>query len=96
MNGEMNNNQNYSQLKAMLAISKASFRSITRSPSAVIFTLVFPLIFITVFGFLKGGSVSLDVALSPDCDTNNPIYIGMISNPAFSVLRTLPLNGKIA
>ena len=86
MNGKMNNNeQKYSQLKAMFAISKASFRSITRSPSAVIFTLVFPLIFITVFGFLKGGSVSLDVALSPGCDTKNPIYIGMISNPAFSV-----------
>jgi ABC-2 type transport system permease protein len=52
----------YSQTRAMMAIAKASFRSITRSPSAVVFTLVFPLIFITVFGFIKGGNVSLDVA----------------------------------
>ncbi len=42
----------YSQLRAMFAITRASFRSITRSPSAIVFTLLFPLIFIIVFGFI--------------------------------------------
>lgn len=43
---------NYSQLRAMKAIAAASMRSILRSPSAVVFTLVFPLLFILVFGFI--------------------------------------------
>ena len=73
----------------MMAIAKASFRSITRSPSAVIFTLVFPLVFITVFGFLKGGNISLNVALSPHCDQHNPVYIALISNHAFTVHHEL-------
>ncbi len=45
----------YSQIKAMLAITRASLRSILRSPSAVIFSIAFPLIFILVFGFLSSG-----------------------------------------
>jgi ABC-2 type transport system permease protein len=93
----------YSQFKAMMAIAKASFRSITRSPSAVVFTLVFPLVFITVFGFLKGGNVTLNVALATHSDQQNSVYMGLISNPAFSVhhdmdsveQRTLLLKGKL-
>ena len=64
----------YNQLKAMLAISKASFRGILRSPSAVIFSLVFPLIFILVFGFIKGNTIRLDVGIDPLCDTTSTIY----------------------
>ena len=64
----------YNQIKAMLAISKASFRAILRSPSAVIFSLVFPLIFILVFGFIKGNSIRLDVGVDQRCDTTTVIY----------------------
>jgi ABC-2 type transport system permease protein len=64
----------YSQLRAMLAIAKASFRSITRSPSAVVFTLVFPLIFILVFGFLSGGSMRVSLYLNQTSDTLNPVF----------------------
>ncbi len=64
----------YNQFRAMLAISRASFRSMTRSPSAVVFTLLFPLIFIVVFGFIGGGGMSVDVAVSKNCDRKNPIY----------------------
>lgn len=63
----------YSHTKATLALAKASFRSIMRSPSAVVFTLAFPLIFILVFGFLGGGGTKLDVAIAPGSDLNNPI-----------------------
>ncbi|RFM26301.1 ABC transporter permease [Deminuibacter soli] len=66
---------NYSQLRAMLAITKGSVRSIFRSPSAVFFSLGFPLVFILVFGFLgKGGGVSLDIAFARQTDTTNEIY----------------------
>ncbi|MBO9572975.1 MAG: ABC transporter permease, partial [Chitinophagaceae bacterium] len=65
----------YSQLRAMLAITKASLRAIFRSPSAVIFSFAFPLIFILVFGFIGGGSrLSLRVAFDKNTDTTTEIY----------------------
>jgi ABC-2 type transport system permease protein len=67
--------RSYSQIKAMLAISRASLRSILRSPSAVIFSIAFPLIFILVFGFLSsGGNINVKVALAPKADTTNLVY----------------------
>ena len=70
----MEQKKRYSQFQAMFAISKASFRSITRSPSAVIFTIAFPLVFIIAFGFIKGGRIRLDVGLDPQSDTTSSVY----------------------
>lgn len=70
-------NKPYSQFRAMLAIARASFRSITRSPSAVVFTLAFPLIFILVFGFISGGGFRVDVGITKNSDKNNPVYLGL-------------------
>lgn len=68
----------YSQFTAMLAITKASLRSILRSPSAVVFSIAFPMVFILVFGFLgNSGKVSVNVALSPGSDTANPVYAAL-------------------
>ncbi len=53
----------YSQFRAMFAVTKASLHSIVRNPSAVVFNLVFPLIFIIVFGFISGGGFRIDVAV---------------------------------
>src|ERR1700761_8851565 len=64
----------YSNTRATLAIAKASFRSIIRSPSAVVFSLAFPLIFITVFANIGSSGVSVDVGVAKTCDTINPIY----------------------
>ncbi len=66
-------NKRYNHTKATLALAKASFRSITRSPSAVVFTLAFPLIFILVFGFLGGGGIKVDLAVAPGSDLQNPV-----------------------
>lgn len=93
----------YSQLRAMLAIARASFRSMTRSPSAIVFTLLFPLIFIVVFGFIGGGSLSLDVAVSKNSDRKNPIYyqahfipsIGLIEDMSDKEQLTALQKGKI-
>src|SRR6185436_5337693 len=63
----------------MFAITRASFRSITRSPSAVVFTLAFPLIFIIVFCFMGGGRFTVDVGVRKGCNTNNPIYMALQS-----------------
>ena len=66
----------YSQLRAMRAITKSSLRAITRSPSSVIFGFAFPFIFILVFGFIgnSGGMRSYKVALDNNADTTNELY----------------------
>lgn len=75
--------RNYSQVKAMLSITKASLRATFRSPSAVVFSIGFPLIFILVFGFIgEGGSFSVNVALDKSSDTANPVYTAIKNIPA--------------
>jgi ABC-2 type transport system permease protein len=65
----------YSQTKALLAITKASFRSISKSPQAVFFSLFFPIVLIIIFGSLGGGGgVSFNIAIDKNSDTTNGIY----------------------
>jgi len=67
--------EKYNQVKAMLSITKASLRATFRSPSAVVFSIGFPLIFILVFGFIgNDGSFSLDVGFAKNVDTTSPVY----------------------
>jgi ABC-2 type transport system permease protein len=70
---ELKMNTPYNHTKATLALAKASFRSIMRSPSAVVFTLAFPLIFILIFGFLGGGGIRIHLAVAPGSDLQNPV-----------------------
>ncbi|HVE60522.1 MAG TPA: ABC transporter permease [Chitinophagaceae bacterium] len=58
----------------MLAITKASLRAILRSPSAIVFSIFFPLIFILVFGFIgSGGGPTYRIVLDSKSDTTNAI-----------------------
>ena len=84
----MNNNKPYSNTRATLAIAKASFRSILRSPSAVVFSLVFPLIFIVVFANIGGGGVSVDVGVAKTCDTSksDSIYQALKRNKIVNLI----------
>lgn len=60
----------YSNTRATLAIAVASFRSIIRSPSAVVFSLAFPLIFIVVFANIGSSAFSVNVGVAKSCDTS--------------------------
>lgn len=80
----------YSQVKAMLAISRASLLSITRSPSAVIFSIGFPLVFIVVFGFIRGNSIKLDVGVAPSCDTSSSMYRTIAELPNVRLKTAIP------
>lgn len=69
---------NYSQFQAFLAVTKAALRSIMKSPSSVVFTIAFPLIFILVFGFLgDSAKYNIKIGIAPNSDTVNPVYAGL-------------------
>ena len=80
---------NYSQLKAMLAVTKASLRSISRSPSAVVFSFVFPFIFIIVFGFVGGGNgiQSYKIVMAEGADTTNDLYTALKNTQGVRILK---------
>ena len=72
--------QPYSQLRAALALAKASLIAILRSPTSVVFSLLFPVIFIVVFGSMVNNSVvQLKIVLTPQCDTGNAVYKALSS-----------------
>ncbi len=80
----------YSQLRAMLAITRGSLRAIFRSPSAIIFSFIFPLIFILVFGFIGGGGFTVKIALANLSDTNNVLMKnGLLKNPAIRLVKDI-------
>lgn len=98
--------QKYSQVRAMLAITKASLIAIFRSPSAVVFSLVFPFVFILVFGFIgeNGTAPTFKIVIDKDCDTTNAFYdsikqskrIRIVSFADEKTLRENIVKGRIA
>ncbi len=77
----------YSQTQAMLSICKASLRALMRSPSAIIFSLVFPFIFILVFGFIGGSGPIVRIAIENNSDTSNPIFAALKQIPNIRIIN---------
>lgn len=77
----------YSQSKARWAITRASLRALLRSPSAIIFSLVFPFIFILVFGFIGGGGPTVRIAFDAKSDTMNRFYAALTSIQNIRVVK---------
>ena len=78
--------QPYNQRRALFAITKASFKSVFKSPSATFFSLFFPVVLIIIFGSLgTGGGVSFDIAIDKKSDTTNPVYHKITHEPIFSI-----------
>jgi ABC-2 type transport system permease protein len=79
--------QQFSQFKAFLAILKASFRSILSNPSAIVFSFLFPVIFIFIFGsFGNGNGVHYHIAISDNADTTNEMYDSIKTNPLITIV----------
>jgi len=78
----------YSQLKAMLAVTRAGLIAMFRSPSAVVFSFAFPLVFILVFGFLGGaGNVSVRASFDSSTDTASYLYKAINHIPGIHILE---------
>ncbi len=88
--------QRYSQVKAFLAIVKASFRSILSNPSALFFSFLFPIIFIFIFGsFGNGNGVHYNIAISETADTTNEVYDSIRTNPLISIVSFKKADGSL-
>ena len=78
----------YSQLQALWAITRASFKAIFNQPTAVVFSLLFPIIFILIFGaFGNGGGTSYKITFSDDSDTSNALFMAFRNNPAIRIVK---------
>lgn len=78
----------YSQSKALWAITRASFKAIFSQPTAIVFSLLFPIIFILIFGaFGDRGVPSYPVAIAEQSDTSNYFFQALKSNPSIRIVR---------
>ena len=76
----------YNQRRALFAITKASFKSIFKSPSSTFFSLFFPIVLIIIFGSLgSGGGISFDVAMDKNSDSANIVYQHITHSPIFNI-----------
>lgn len=81
----------YNQFTAMLAIARGSFISTLRSPSTVVFSIGFPLVFILAFAFLGNNSTpKIGVAIAANADTLNPVYTRIVQAPGIAVKKETP------
>ncbi len=78
------------QLRATLTLSKSSLLATLRSPTSVVFSILFPVVFILVFGSMVGDQTpSMKLALAPGCDTANLIFKALEKIPSITLQRNL-------
>lgn len=78
----------YSQSKALWAIIRASFKAIFSQPTSVVFSLLFPIIFILIFGaFGNGGGPSYRIAFEPGSDSLNRFDSALKKNSILKIAR---------
>lgn len=78
----------YSQSKALWAITKASFKAIFSQPSALFFSLLFPIVFILIFGaFSERPPSPFKIAFDSNSDTTNSLYDSVVSNANFNIVE---------
>ena len=82
----------YSQFKAFQSLTKASIRSMLKSPSSVIFSIAFPLVFILVFGFIGDRTNKIKIGIPVQSELNNPVYAGLATSKQLQVkMDSLPV-----
>ncbi|MGK2861300.1 MAG: ABC transporter permease [Chitinophagaceae bacterium] len=80
--------QPYSQSRALWAITRASFKAIFAQPISIVFSLLFPIIFILIFGAFENSGVPVQrIAIRPGTDTVNAVFDSLRSNPFVRLVR---------
>lgn len=80
--------KSYSQSRALWAIIRASFKAIFAQPTSIVFSLLFPIIFILIFGAFGNNGVPLQkIAIRPGSDTVNAIMDSLKANKFVRITR---------
>jgi ABC-2 type transport system permease protein len=80
--------QPYSQSKALWAMTKASFLAIFSNPISLVFSLLFPIIFILIFGAFENSGIPIQqVAIRNGSDTTNAIFDSLKTSPYVKLTR---------
>lgn len=78
----------YSQLRALVAITKASLLATLKNPSSIVFSLLFPLLFVWIFSFFGSGvQPKIKISLSAKSDTANIFYAVLQSIPSVNIIH---------
>jgi ABC-2 type transport system permease protein len=77
------------QLNAALTLSRYSLLATLRSPTSVVFSLLFPIVFIVVFGSMVDQSPLLRVAVDKGCDTTGFVFKAIEAIPSIVLIRDL-------
>lgn len=80
--------KNYHQFHALWALTKASFIAMLRSPSTIVFSLGFPLIFILGFALLDSHKKGMNIKMGFDVksDTTSTIYKQIQQTPGVQLI----------
>lgn len=74
-----------------MTLSRYSLLATLRSPTSVVFSILFPVVFIVVFGSMVGDrGPAMKLALAPDCDTANFIYKGIRNISSVTIVDDVP------
>lgn len=76
------------EIRAVLILSKYSLLATLRSPTSVVFSLLFPIIFIVVFGSMIGDQTPvMKLAVGPGCDTTSLLFRAIGQIPAITLKK---------
>ncbi len=73
------------QWRAFVAITRASLLSQVRNVATFFFGLLFPLVFISVFGLIGNATTSIKLGVTDGSDLNSPIYSALTQISAVKV-----------
>jgi len=78
------------QLKAAFTIARYSLLAMLRSPTSIVFSLLFPIIFIIVFGSIVPNQAPvMKLAIAPGSDTSDMVFNAIKKIPTISLQREL-------
>lgn len=70
-------------------MAKASFRAVMKSPQTLFFSILFPLVFVMIFGsFGEGGFTVYKLGIAPGSDTSNPLFKAIETSGYVKLLHT--------
>lgn len=88
--------KSYSQYTAFLALTKASLRSMLKSPSSVVFSIAFPLVFILVFGLIGDRNSKIKIGVTTDSEMMSPAFNRILQDSSLEIKVMPPSEVKKA